>query len=162
MASPAGQSFQLDVEREGTSTRTGIAVVNASGDDAVISFDLSDAASAAEWHVTRTFGPGERVALYLDEIAGFDRLPESFRGILRVSSADDSPFAVAGLRTRQNERGDLLLTATMALDERTANPNSEFLVPQFAAGAGYSSEFVLFGQSPFIQLFDKFGQSVAY
>ena len=161
-ASLAAPAFQVDVERNGTATRTGVAVVNASDASTTVSFDLSDAGSAAGWHLTRTFGPRERISLYLEEIAGFDQLPESFRGILRITSAANSPVAVAGLRTRYNERGDLLLTTTMALDERTTNPNSEFVVPQFAAGSGYSSEFLIFGQSPSIQLFDEFGQSLAF
>jgi len=71
---------------------------------------------------------------------------------------------VAGLRTQNNERGDLLLAGTVAADERTGNAASDFIVPHFASGPGYTTEFVLMrtnaGSAAPVQVFNGAGQSL--
>jgi len=58
-------------------------------------------------------------------------------------------IAVTGLRGRYNERGDFLITTTLAAGENSLpTQSSELLFPHFALGAGYETQFVLFSPRP--------------
>jgi hypothetical protein len=51
---------------------------------------------------------------------------------------------VVGLRARYNERGDLLITTTDAVDEGTPPSTSTLYFPHIVDSAGYSTQFLLF------------------
>ena len=99
--------------------------------------------------------------MYLDEIPEFAQLPFPFKGLLYIASSAPSSLVVTGLRTQNNERGDLLLTSTVAADKRSANPASMFVVPHFANGSGYATQFVIMrtnaASATPVQVFDASG-----
>jgi len=77
----------------------------------------------------------------LNQIPGFQRLPSSFRGVLRVSSS--AAFSAIGLRGRYNERGEFLIATTPALAENSAVNIADLVFPHIVSGAGYATEFLL-------------------
>ncbi len=100
------------------------------------------------------------IAAFVDEyIAG---LPSDFRGVLDVSS--DSPFVALTLRSLVNERGDFLLTTFPIADMTKAAP-SPIIIPQFADGGGFTTEFILLSAGPSavttVSFFDDTGAPVA-
>jgi hypothetical protein len=105
--------------------------------------------------------PGNgQVAMFLTEIAGFGNLPRPFQGILRIQAA---AISVVGLRGRYNQRGDFLITTTSPVDEASAPGSDELFFAHLAAGAGYSTQFILFSgngasTSGSIQFFDQSGR----
>ncbi len=71
----------------------------------------------------------------------FPQLLSAFKGVLTIHA--QSPINVTGLRSRHNERNDLLLTATPPYDD--ASPAlAETIFPHFISGAGYSTQLILF------------------
>ncbi len=72
-------------------------------------------------------------------------LPAGFRGILDVVSS--SPFVALTLRSLVNERGDFLLTTFPVADMNTPVP-SPVVIPQFADGGGFTTEFILLNTGP--------------
>ena len=82
---------------------------------------------------------------FLNEI--FPSLTTGFQGVLRLTSP--SLVTVIGLRGRLNERGDFLITTIpVSNDEVAVAPPFETIFPHVVNGAGYTSQFVLFGSGP--------------
>ena len=97
--------------------------------------------------------------MFLNEITGFGNLPRPFQGILRIQGAG---ISVVGLRGRTNQRGDFLITTTSPVDEAAAVTSNELYFAHLAAGAGYSTQFILFSgngtaAAGTIQFFDQSG-----
>ena len=89
--------------------------------------------------------PGQgQVALFLNQIQGFEALALPFQGVLRVSTAEASAVAVVGLRGRYNERSDFLITTTTPVNESDVPPSGELLFPHFVDGDGYTTQFIVF------------------
>jgi hypothetical protein len=142
-------AFRLFVDNAGNFLRTGVAVMNFSLDPAIVNLELFrlDATSTGLSGTLSIPAKGQS-ALFLDEIPGFSSIPSSFQGVLRLTS--QSSIAVAGLRGHYNERGDFLVTTTVAVRENDNNRvSSELLFPHFAFGGSYETQFVLF--SPRLQ-----------
>jgi sugar lactone lactonase YvrE len=113
--------------------------------------------------VTLTVGPGpsnpflsERFAFTLPangQFAAFlkDILPKNIpvapmESVLRLQAS--GPIAAVGLRTRINERRELLVSSTPTIDE-TAPPSTEpFYFPLFADSASFATRFILFSGTP--------------
>jgi hypothetical protein len=87
-----------------------------------------------------------QIAQYLHET--FPGLPLPFRGILRISGGGAAGLSVVGLRLRNNERGDVLVTTTPPTNEGSAASGAELLFPHLANGLGgggaYAMQFILF------------------
>src|SRR5438552_2596172 len=101
-----------------------------------------------------------QIAVFLNQIPGFSRLPPSFQGVLRISSA--SMVAVNALRAHYNERGDFLISPTLPISEAELPNSPELLFPHFAIGGGCEMQFVLFSgraaaSSGTIYFFDQNG-----
>jgi len=79
--------------------------------------------------------------LFADELPGAGTLPQTFRGMLRITAPAGARVAAIGLRSRYNERGDFLLSTTMPHQDSTSQ--TELFVPHFAQGGGYNTQFVL-------------------
>jgi hypothetical protein len=79
--------------------------------------------------------------LFLNELPGFQNLPVSFRGVLRISSS--LPISAIGLRGQYNERGDFLISTTPALADNAPPVSGELVFPHIATGGGYTTEFLL-------------------
>ena len=92
-------------------------------------------------------GRGQR-AMFLNQIDGFQGLPASFQGALRISTSAPTGLVVTGLRSRFNERGDFLITTTAAADEALAPSTAERYFPQIADGGGYTTQFILLSGLP--------------
>jgi len=101
-----------------------------------------------------------QIAVFLNQIPGVSRLPPSFQGVLRISSA--SMVAVNALRAHYNERGDFLISPTLPISEAELPNSPELLFPHFAIGGGCEMQFVLFSgrataSSGTINFFDQNG-----
>lgn len=88
-----------------------------------------------------------QVSRFLGEIPGFENLPQSFQGVLRVSA--QTPISVVGIRARYNERREFLITTVSQANESDPYFNavlrySNFVFPHFVDGGGYNTKFVLF------------------
>jgi hypothetical protein len=145
-SSASGNGFRMYVEAV-EAVRSGIAIQNAGQDDAQIQFDLTqlDGTPVGLNGSLTIPGLGQR-AVFLNEIPGFESLTTSFQGILRVH-ASGADIAVLGLRGRNNERGDFLMTTTPPTNEDSAN-NAMIVFPHIVDGAGYTSELVTFSGTP--------------
>src|SRR6185436_677628 len=122
-----GKAFETYVESGGT-IRTGIAIANPSASAIDVTLEAAGLSS------TISIPADGQTAMFLNEIPGFDVLPASFQGVLRITSA--GLISVTGLRGRTNERGDFLITTTTPLDESSPATTSETFIPHFAEGGG--------------------------
>jgi hypothetical protein len=91
----------------------------------------------------RTLPPMGQVSMFLNQIPGFEKLQTPFRGFLRISGAQ---VAVTGLRARYNERRDFLFTSTPPIVEGALS-FGELVFPHLADGGGYTTQFILYGDS---------------
>jgi hypothetical protein len=71
-----------------------------------------------------------QLSTFVQSIPGFESLPASFTGVLRVTSPV-TPVAVVGFQERYNERGAFLVTTLPAVSEAEHN-TSQFVV--FSSG----------------------------
>src|SRR5262249_13503036 len=151
---PAGRAFRTYVEK-GPSVRSGIAVANPSAEAVNVGLETAGLTSPL------SMPANGQTAMFLDEIPGFSGLPDSFEGVLEVKS--DAPVAVTGLRSHTNERGEFLITATPPVDESKPRQSTELFFPHFADGAGYSMQFIVFGDtaSGTISFFNQSGNLVS-
>jgi hypothetical protein len=151
LALASGTAFQVYAEASGT-IRTGLAIANPS--PAAVTVTLAVAGLTATLNI-----PGNgQTALFLNEIPAFASLPLPFQGVLRLTAP--ASVAVTGIRGRTNERGDFLVTTTAPVDESAGTTSTELLFPHFADGAGYSTQFVVFGRttSGSLYVFSQSGQ----
>jgi len=149
-ALPAGAAFRMYAEASGTfpdvgSIQTGVAVANPSSAATTLVFELSELNGTSSGLTGTASVPGQgQVALFLNQIQGFEALALPFQGVLRVSTAEASAVAVVGLRGRYNERSDFLITTTTPVNESDVPPSGELLFPHFVDGDGYTTQFIVF------------------
>jgi hypothetical protein len=86
---------------------------------------------------------GSLVSKYTTEL--FPGLPASFKGVLQIRSR--TPVVATGLRSRYNERGELLTSTTPAYNDALM-PATEVYFPQIVNGGGYSTQLVLLSTGP--------------
>lgn len=77
-----------------------------------------------------------QVALFLNQVRGWEVLTTPFQGTLTVTA--NAPIAATGLRARFNERGDFLVTATPGLEQL-----DRAYFPQIADSGGFTTQFIL-------------------
>jgi glucose/arabinose dehydrogenase len=146
LAVPTGSSFRGYAELFPT-VRTGLAVANLSASPATVTVELTrlDGTGAIQTGTIDLPAAGHR-GLFIDEITGLTSLAMPFQGIMRVTSA--TPIAITALRSRINERGDFLISASAPTNETTLLPGQEAAFPHFAVGGGYDIQFILFNSQP--------------
>ncbi len=172
VAPTAGTAFRMYVESTGIngqpgSIQSGIAIANNQSTNATVTLELTSLDGSTSGlpapvvlPVLPAFG---HTARFLGEF--FPDLPDPFQGILRVTSAS-TEVAVVGLRTRYNDRPELLITTTPPSDEAAPITSTERLFPHLADGGGYTTQFILFsgsaGQSSSgsLILIDQSGQPI--
>jgi hypothetical protein len=140
-------AFRMYAERVG-GVRTGLALQNVGETAAVVNFELTRL-NGTEAPITGTLQIpkfGQRT-LFVNEIPGFESLPQPFEGILRILPSNEGAVSVLGLRGRTNERGDFLITTIPAMDENESSP-AKIVFPHIVNGDGYTTEFVTFGGGP--------------
>jgi hypothetical protein len=141
-----GNSFNLFVETVANgSVRSGLAIRNSSASATNVNFELYrlDGSPTGMTGSLAVPANGQRSA-FLDEIPGFQSLPQPFEGFVRLASDNAAQIAVVGLRGNTNQRGDFLVTTTSPVDETTA-PASMIVFPHIVDGGGYTTQFVLYG-----------------
>jgi hypothetical protein len=131
------------------SLQSGFAVSNPSPNPVPVRFELTTLSGASTGLSTSMDLPGRgQRAMFLNQIDGFQGLPASFQGALRISTSAPTGLVVTGLRSRFNERGDFLITTTAAADEALAPSTAERYFPQIADGGGYTTQFILLSGLP--------------
>jgi hypothetical protein len=157
-----GSTFRTYAEILG-SVRTGLAVANPSPSPATVTVELTrlDGTATTLTGTIDVPASGHR-GLFIDEIPGLTTLTSPFQGTARISSA--APIAVTALRSRVNERGAFLITASPAMDESAPMPGQEAIFSHFAVGGGYEMQFILFnsqqgaGETGTLSFFSPDGQ----
>ena len=150
-ASTSGAAFRVYVEASGTpgqphSVRSGIALTNTSGTATTVSLELTDLDGTATGSTeSLTIPESGHVARFIDEF--FPVLASPFSGLLRITSTAPN-IAVVGLRLAFNQRGDIVTTTTPPVDENAPPPACGLFFPHFAAGGGWTTQFILFSRSP--------------
>lgn len=147
-AARTGLAFRLYAEVSDAasgSIQTGIAITNPAGVNVSVSFELHSL-SGAPTGITGSYSvpANGQVALFLSQLPGFGALTAPFQGVLRISTGSVTGISVVGLRGRNNERGDFLITTTPPVDEASPSVNGLLLFPHLADGGGYTTQFVLF------------------
>src|SRR5262249_706284 len=151
-----GSAFRLYVENG--AAQTGFAIANSSASAVTVTFELTALDGTPTGLTGSTTIPGNgQVAMFLNEIAGFGNLSHPFQGILRMQGAG---ISVVGLRGRNNQRGDFLITTTSPVDEAAPARSDEMYFAHLVAGGGYSTQFILFNgnggaTSGTMQFFDQ-------
>jgi hypothetical protein len=145
-AMAAGTAFRLYAEMDGP-IQTAFAVANNSTDPAAVQLELSNLDGASTGLTgTLSIPPNGQIAIFLHEVQGFASLPTPFQGVLRVSSPVS--ISMIGLRIRYNERNDVLITPTPAVNEAAPPATSPMVFPQIVDSAGYTTQFILFSAQP--------------
>ena len=145
-------AFRLFVESSGTSggadsIDTTIAIVNASSQAAQVKLELSDAAGAAVFASSIAVPANGYANLALSRIRGFEKLAQRFKGTLRAT-ANSADIALIGLRGSFNERSEVVMTASEAIDEATIHPNAMLVFPELVRGPGYSTQLIVLDALP--------------
>jgi hypothetical protein len=144
-ASPATTAVRMYAEVSGDAVDTGVALSNSTGSAIPARVELTDLAGKALAVTGNITVPANgQVALFLDQVSGFEKLPTPFQGIARISTTSASGMSVVGLRSRLNERGDFLITTTPPVDEKAAPGSAEQLFPHLADSGGYTTQFILY------------------
>jgi hypothetical protein len=145
-----GSTFRLFAESSGNfdaqesgSLQTGLAIVNSSATPSTVTIGLTSLAGTPLSSPASLVIPGKgQVAMFLNQIPGFNALPPTFQGVLRISSGTPNAISVVGLRGRYNERQDFLLATTPAIEENIV-AGEPTLFPYIAEGGGYTTQFIL-------------------
>jgi len=145
----SGTAFRMYVENSGAAfqpgnIQSGIAVANTTTGTATVTFELFnlDGTSAGLTPATIQLAGSGQVAKFLAEIFQGQTLPQSFRGLLRISS--QAAISVVGLRGHVNERADFLTTTTPPTLESAPASAAQQLFPHLVNGGGYTTQFILF------------------
>jgi hypothetical protein len=141
-ASVPSSAFRLYVEKD-NGTRTGFAVANPNATAAQLTYELTDingipVGSAAMLQI----GPNGQVAMFIDELPGFENLPSNFRGVLRLST-NGGGVSVLGLRGRYNEREEFLISNAQPVDDKAPLNPSELFFTHFVQSGDFTTQFVL-------------------
>ena len=122
------------------SIQSGLAIANASAVTANVTLQLFklDGTSTG---LTNSFTVpvGGKVAKFADEF--FPSAPTPFKGILRLTS--NVTVSVTGLRGRNNERRDFLISTVPIVQETTQGSTAEVEFPHIVDGGGYTTQFIL-------------------
>lgn len=137
------RSFRIFAEFDSAATmETGVAVANTTGSAADLRFELLDVTGRpTSFSGAATVPPSGHLSLFLSELPGFENLPSSTTGVLRITSNAD--ISAIGLRGRYNERSDFLISTMPALPDNAPATTGELLFPHIVTGSGYTTEFVL-------------------
>ena len=110
-----------------------------------------------------------QIVTVLNQVEGFSSLPNSFQGILRVSTSTSPGVSMVGIRARYNERSpapDYILATVPAMNETAAPSTADLVIPNIADSGGYTTQFVLLSGSTAasngtLRLLDRLGNSLS-
>ncbi len=168
-ATVPGQEMRLYAEASADPSwiQTGIAIANATHSPVDVTLELNSLSGASTGLTGSLTVPADgQTQLFLNQVHGFENMPATFRGVLKVSASAGSGVYLVGLRARINGRNEFLITTTMpSMEGSTAAASTLF--PHLADGGGYTTQFILFnstpGQSPkgVLQYFGQGGQPLS-
>jgi hypothetical protein len=131
--------------------QTALAMFNPAQDNIAVELNLTDT-NGQPTGLSATVGlaPFGHTAKFLREIPGFETLPPTFKGVLQIVTFYRFGASLVGLRTRYNERGDLLVSSTNPVPQffDSGGVSGVGASPQVVSGAGYTTELVFFSVSP--------------
>ena len=149
LAASTASAFRMYAETSGPVTQplsiqSGVAIANPGQAPVTVNIALTQMDGTTVGQPTTVTIPANgQTAKYVKEL--FPSSPDNFSGFITVTAS--SPIGVVGLRMRANERGDYLLTPTPPRNDSDTLMDSEIVFPVISSGAGYSVQFVIFGQS---------------
>ena len=150
LAASTGSTFRMYAETSGPVTQplsiqSGVAIANPGQAPVTVDIALTQMdGSTVGQPTTVTIPANGQTARFVKEL--FPSSPNNFSGFITVTAS--SPIGVVGLRARYNERGDFLITPTPPRNDSDTVTDSEVVFPHVvSSGAGYSSQFVIFGQT---------------
>jgi hypothetical protein len=118
--------------------RTGLAISNPNASGVTLSFHFTDRNGQDFGHGTLALPAHGQIARFLNEdpfrLAASEETTFAFEA--------SAPVAVLGLRGRDNERGEFLIT-TLPLSPEIAQPGQELYLPHFTYGGGWTTQVVL-------------------
>ncbi len=165
-------AFRMFVENSGGfgapgSRQSGLAVFNPSSEPVTVNLELTTMSGESTGLLASMDLPARgQSAMFLNQIGGFQALPSSFEGQLRISTSTPSGLAMTGLTGLFNERGDFLITTTATADETAAPSTAELIFPQVVNGGGYTTQLVLLSGTPGqdlpgrVRFFSQLGKSL--
>jgi sugar lactone lactonase YvrE len=136
-ASALIQSGRILVDEAGS--RTGIAMVNPSGEDASVAFSLRDDTGARIDGNSVPLGAHQHVALYVSDL--FPNHSGGFTGTLTFDS--NQPIAAITLRESRNVQGEPVYTTIPVLDLNAAAGTQAVVFPHIAVGGGFTTQILL-------------------
>ena len=124
------------------STQSGIALANPSDNVTNVRLELRGL-DGTLIRTSQPFAvpPRGQVAMFLNQVPGFETLAAPFEGVLRVVAAG-AGVTGTGFRAAFNERGNVLFTTTGPLSEDAGAPGL-LVFPHIAEGGGYTTQFVV-------------------
>jgi hypothetical protein len=146
---PTGTAFRTYAEMSGVigqagSIQTGVAIANPSPNGITVNLEVRQLDGSPVGQPVPVTVPGHgQIAQFMQSL--ISTLPPNFQGFLKVTS--NSPIAFTGLRTRYNERGDFLITVTTPRNDGQVSSGLTVVLPQIVSGGGYTTQFIMFGQS---------------
>jgi len=144
-AQPTGTAFRMYVETAGNPdwVSSSVAIVNSSDNPNTLNLTLTKLDGTPVTSTSITLPPNGQISQFIVDM--FPGLESGFKGLLRVSSS--APIGFTGFRCMSNASGDFLFASTPPQNEATILPSAGLAFPLIAAGAGYDTQVVLFGQS---------------
>jgi hypothetical protein len=144
-ALPTGNAFRMYVEAAANPewVSSSVAIVNSSDTPNTLNLSLTKLDGTPITSTSITLPPNGQISRFIVDM--FPGLESGFKGLLRVSSS--APVGFTGFRCMSNASGDFLFASTPPQNETASLPLSGLAFPLIAAGAGYDTQVVLFGQS---------------
>jgi len=148
-ALPTGLAFRMYAEALGRPgeigfIESGLAMANPLPTPVTVNLELMNMdASSRMLPVTLVLPGNGQVARFIREL--FPGLSAPSQGFLKVTAT--APISVTGVRGRYNERKDFLITTTPPRNEDMILPPAQLVFPHLVSGGGYTTQFVIFGQS---------------
>jgi hypothetical protein len=127
------------------STRSGVTLANPSNSSATVVLEVRN----LDGSLLKTSQPVQvpangEIAVYLNQVPGLESLAAPFQGIVRVTTTSTEGVTAAGFRAINNERGNVLFTATGPLVEN-AGTSGQLVFPHIAEGGGFTTQFIVIG-----------------
>jgi len=144
----AGLAFRMYVEASGSPGQigfieSGFAIANPSAAPVNVNLELVGMDGSSPVPRVNLIVPANgQMARFVHEL--FPALNGSFQGFLKTTAS--APIGVTGVRGRQNERGDFLITTTLPRNDDPIPTGSQLVFPHIASGGGYTTQFIIYGQ----------------
>jgi hypothetical protein len=144
-ALPTGTAFRSYVEAYNSPewVSSSVAIVNASNIPNTVRLELTRLDGSSSAGISLTLPANGQVTNFIRDL--FPVVNDGFQGFLRVTSS--SPVAFASLRCMYNAEGQFVFTTTPVLNEATAATTTALAFPFVVSGAGYDTQFVLYGKT---------------